>query len=106
MQATAAQTQKANVYLDYTRIFAPTNGIVDTRVALSGEVVNPGQAIVTLNGRDILLGKHGSAASKAVRDVVGDAEHRARIDIKNLPAEWLWFGNIRDIPAASSPRLP
>ena len=48
MQATAAQTQKANVYLDYTRIFAPTNGIVDTRVALSGEVVNPGQAIVTL----------------------------------------------------------
>jgi multidrug resistance efflux pump len=54
MQATAAQTQKANVYLDYTRIFAPTNGIVDTRVALSGEVVNPGQAIVTLINQDDL----------------------------------------------------
>ena len=54
MQATAAQTQKANVYLDHTRIFAPTNGIVDTRVALSGEVVNPGQAIVTLINQDDL----------------------------------------------------
>ena len=52
--ATTAQTQKANVYLDYTRIYAPTNGIVDTRVALPGEVVNPGQAIVTLINQDDL----------------------------------------------------
>ncbi len=48
IQAAAAQSQKANVYLDYTKIFAPTNGIVDTRAALQGEVVNAGQAIVTL----------------------------------------------------------
>ena len=34
--------------LDYTEIHAPINGIVDTRAALQGEVVNPGQAIVTL----------------------------------------------------------
>ncbi|HXA44524.1 MAG TPA: efflux RND transporter periplasmic adaptor subunit [Candidatus Angelobacter sp.] len=54
MAATAAQTQKANVYLDYTRIYAPTDGIVDTRVALPGEVVNPGQAIVTLINEDDL----------------------------------------------------
>jgi HlyD family secretion protein len=54
MQATAAQTQKANVYLDYTKILAPTNGIVDTRAALQGEVVNPGQAIVTLINQDDL----------------------------------------------------
>ena len=40
--------------VDYTRIYAPTNGIVDTRVALSGEVVNPGQAIVTLINQDDL----------------------------------------------------
>ena len=46
--------QKAEVYLDYTKIFAPTNGIVDTRVALQGEVVNPGQAIVTLINQDDL----------------------------------------------------
>ncbi len=54
IQAAAAQTQKANVFLDYTRIFAPTNGIVDTRVALPGEVVNPGQPILTLIDQDDL----------------------------------------------------
>ena len=34
-----------------------------------------GQAVVTLNGRDILLGKHGSAASKA--------------EYRRVSAEWL-----------------
>ncbi|HEY5298457.1 MAG TPA: efflux RND transporter periplasmic adaptor subunit [Verrucomicrobiae bacterium] len=53
-QAAAAQKQKAAVQLGYTKIFAPTNGIVDTRAALPGEVVNPGQAIVTLINQDNL----------------------------------------------------
>ena len=53
-EAAAAQKKKANVYLDYTRILAPTNGIVDTRAALQGEVVTPGQAIVTLINQDDL----------------------------------------------------
>jgi HlyD family secretion protein len=48
IEAAAAQKDKARIYLNYTEIFAPTNGIVDTRAALPGEVVNPGQAIVTL----------------------------------------------------------
>ena len=54
IQAAAAQSQKAKVYLDYTKIYAPTNGIVDTRAALQGEVVNAGQAIVTLINEDDL----------------------------------------------------
>lgn len=54
IQAAAAQSQKAKVYLDYTKIFAPTNGIVDTRVALQGEVVEAGQPIVTLINQDDL----------------------------------------------------
>jgi len=54
IQSIAAQKQKAEVYLDYTKILAPTNGIVDTRAALQGEVVNPGQAIVTLINQDDL----------------------------------------------------
>lgn len=54
IQAAGAQTEKAKVILDYTKIIAPTNGIVDTRAALSGEVVNPGQAIVTLINQDDL----------------------------------------------------
>jgi HlyD family secretion protein len=52
--AAAAQSQKAQVYLDYTKVSAPTNGIVDTRAALQGEVVNAGQAIVTLINPDDL----------------------------------------------------
>jgi RND family efflux transporter MFP subunit len=54
IQAAAAQSQKAKVYLDYTKIYAPTNGIVDIRAALEGEVVNAGQAIVTLINPDDL----------------------------------------------------
>jgi multidrug resistance efflux pump len=46
--AAEAQAEKAQVQLGYTKILAPTNGIVDVRAALTGEVVNPGQAIVTL----------------------------------------------------------
>jgi RND family efflux transporter MFP subunit len=54
IQSAAAQRQKSEVYLNHTKIFAPTNGVVDTRAALQGEVVNPGQAIVTLINQDDL----------------------------------------------------
>lgn len=54
IDAVAAQKQKAKVYLNFTQIVAPTNGIVDTRAALQGEVVNAGQAIVTLINPDDL----------------------------------------------------
>jgi RND family efflux transporter MFP subunit len=54
IQAVAAQKEKASVYLNYTKIRAPANGIVDVRAALQGEVVNPGQAIVTLINQDNL----------------------------------------------------
>jgi RND family efflux transporter MFP subunit len=54
IEAAIAQKAKAKVYLDYTKIVAPANGIVDTRTALQGEVVNPGQAIVTLIDEDDL----------------------------------------------------
>lgn len=54
LAAAAAQKEKAAVQLGYTEIHSPLNGIVDTRVALPGEVVNPGQAIVTLINQDDL----------------------------------------------------
>jgi len=54
IEAARAQEQKAQVQLDYTEIRAPITGIVDTRVALQGEVVKPGQAIVTLINQDNL----------------------------------------------------
>jgi RND family efflux transporter MFP subunit len=53
-EAAGAQREKAAVQLGYTRILAPSDGIVDTRAALQGEVLNPGQAIVTLINQDDL----------------------------------------------------
>jgi HlyD family secretion protein len=53
-QAAGAQTEKATVQLGHTQIFAPMDAVVDTRAALPGEVVNPGQPIVTLINQDDL----------------------------------------------------
>jgi HlyD family secretion protein len=52
--ANRAQREKAEVMLAYTNIRAPINGIVDTRAALLGEVVNLGQPLVTLVDPDDL----------------------------------------------------
>lgn len=54
LEAATAQAELAKVRLDYTRIMAPTNAIVNVRAALEGEVVNAGQAIVTLINPDNL----------------------------------------------------
>ncbi|HZR18074.1 MAG TPA: efflux RND transporter periplasmic adaptor subunit [Verrucomicrobiae bacterium] len=52
--AANAQKEKAQVRLGYTEIRAPISGTVDVRAALQGEVVTPGQAIVTLVDPDNL----------------------------------------------------
>ena len=53
-QAANAQRAKADVRLAYTILKAPIDGIVDVRAARVGEVVNPGQPIVTLINQDDL----------------------------------------------------
>jgi HlyD family secretion protein len=52
--AAAAQQAKADVRLRYTEIHAPIDGIVDVRAARVGEVISPGQAVVTLINPDDL----------------------------------------------------
>jgi HlyD family secretion protein len=52
--AAGAQLDKAKVLLGYTEVRAPIDGVIDTRAALRGEVVNPGQAIVTIIDPDDL----------------------------------------------------
>jgi multidrug resistance efflux pump len=55
MQAAAtAQQTKAGVRLRYTEIHAPIDGIVDVRAVRSGEIVNPGQPVITLINPDDL----------------------------------------------------
>src|SRR5476649_1019053 len=53
-QAASAQSAKADVRLRYTEIHAPISGIVDVRAARVGEVLSPGQPIVTLINPDDL----------------------------------------------------
>jgi HlyD family secretion protein len=55
MEAAAeAQKAKADVRLRYTEIYAPIDGIVDVRAVRPGEVVTPGQPVVTLINPDDL----------------------------------------------------
>jgi HlyD family secretion protein len=54
LAAAGAQKEKAQVRLNYTEIRAPLDGVVDLRPARQGEVVSPGQAIVTLINPDNL----------------------------------------------------
>jgi multidrug resistance efflux pump len=53
-QAASAQSAKADVRLRYTEIHAPMAGVVDVRAARVGEIVSPGQPIVTLINPDDL----------------------------------------------------
>jgi multidrug resistance efflux pump len=53
-QAANAQLSKAEVRLAYTEVHAPIDGIVDVRAVRVGEVVTPGQPIITLINPDDL----------------------------------------------------
>jgi HlyD family secretion protein len=52
--AANAQRTKADVRLRYTELHAPIDGIVDVRAVRVGEVVNPGQPVVTVINPDDL----------------------------------------------------
>jgi HlyD family secretion protein len=54
LAASGAQKAKAQTRLDYTEIRAPIDGIVDVRAARQGEVLSPGQPVVTLVNPDDL----------------------------------------------------
>jgi HlyD family secretion protein len=70
--AVAAQRAKADVRLAYTEIHAPIAGIVDVRVALPGEVVNPGQPVMTLINPDDLWVRADVEETYVDRIKVGD----------------------------------
>jgi multidrug resistance efflux pump len=71
--AAQAQTNKADVRLAYSEIRAPIAGIVDVAAARAGEVVNPGQAIVTLINPDDLWIRADVEESYIGRIRIGDS---------------------------------
>lgn len=70
--AASAQRTKAEVRLSYSEIRAPMDGIVDVRAARPGEVVNPGQPIVTLINPDDLWVRADIEESYIDRVRIGD----------------------------------
>ena len=70
--AAAAQRAKAGVRLGYTELRAPIDGIVDVRAARIGEVVTPGQPIVTLINPDDLWVRANVEETYIDRVRVGD----------------------------------
>jgi len=73
MQAAAtAQQTKAGVRLRYTEIHAPIDGIVDVRAVRSGEIVNPGQPVITLINPDDLWVRADVEESYVDRMRIGD----------------------------------
>ena len=73
MQAAAsAQRAKADVRLRYTEIHAPMAGIVDVRAVRVGEVVMPGQPVVTLINPDDLWVRADVEESYITKVKIGD----------------------------------
>jgi HlyD family secretion protein len=71
-QAAAAQRTKAEVRLAYTEIRSPIDGIVDVRAVRMGEVVTPGQPLLTLINPDDLWVRVDVEESYIDRVRIGD----------------------------------
>ena len=70
--AAAAQQAKAGVRLRYAELHAPIDGIVDVRAVRLGEVVNPGQPVLTLVNPDDLWVRADVEESYIDRVRIGD----------------------------------
>jgi len=70
--AAAAQRTKAGVRLRYSELHAPIDGLVDVRAVRVGEVVSPGQPVVTLINPDDLWVRADVEESYIDRVRIGD----------------------------------
>jgi HlyD family secretion protein len=70
--AATAQRTKADVRLRYAELHAPIDGIVDVRAVRVGEVVNPGQPVVTVINPDDLWVRVDVEESYIDRVRIGD----------------------------------
>jgi multidrug resistance efflux pump len=101
--AAQAQMAKASVRLGYTEVHAPIAGIVDVRAARPGEVVNAGQAILTLINPDDLWVRADVEETYIDRIRLGDSlrvllpsgdERRGRVFFRGVDAA---FATQRDV---------
>jgi HlyD family secretion protein len=103
VDAASAEKRKADVRLGYTEIRAPLDGLVSVRAALQGEVVNPGQPIVSLVNPDDLWVRADVEETYIDRIRLGDkmkirlpsgAEREGTVFFRGVDAE---FATQRDV---------
>jgi HlyD family secretion protein len=103
VDAASAQKRKADVRLGYAEIRAPIDGLVSVRAALQGEVVNPGQPIVSLVNPDDLWVRADVEETYIDRIRLGDkmkirlpsgAEREGTVFFRGVDAE---FATQRDV---------
>jgi HlyD family secretion protein len=92
-QAAAAQTTKADVRLAYSEIRAPVPGIVDVRAVRQGEVVTPGQPMLTLINPDDLWVRFDIEETYIERVRLGDTL-RVRLPSGDTVAGTVFFRGI------------
>lgn len=72
MDAAQAQRTEAEARLAYTQVYAPVSGTVSVRAARQGEVVSPGEAIVTIVDLDDTWVRAPLPETQAVNIALGD----------------------------------
>jgi membrane fusion protein (multidrug efflux system) len=96
LRAKQASLKVAQVNLDYTRIEAPTDGIVGERKVRPGQLVSAGTQVVSLVGRPVWVVANYKE-SQLPHVVVGDA---AEVTVDGIPGA-VWSGHVDTISPAS-----
>src|SRR5262245_50727046 len=96
LAAKEAQLEVAKVNLDYTRIVAPTAGVLGERKVRAGQLVNAGTQVVAIVGTDVwVVANYKETQLANVR--VGD---RAEVRVDGIP-DVIWRGKVNTISPAT-----
>jgi len=96
LRAKEASLKVARVNLDYTRIVAPTDGVVGERKVRPGQLVSAGTQVVSLVGRSVWVVANYKE-SQLTHVGIGDA---AEVTVDGLPGT-IWSGHVETISPAS-----
>jgi membrane fusion protein, multidrug efflux system len=96
MSAKEAAVKLARINLDYTRIVAPTDGMVGERKVRAGQLVSPGTQVISLVGQTVwVIANYKETQLRNVR--IGD---KTEVTVDGLPGV-VFTGHVETISPAS-----
>jgi membrane fusion protein (multidrug efflux system) len=96
LKAKQSQLNLANVNLSYTRIVAPTDGVVGERKVRPGQLVSPGTQVISLVGNDVWV------IANFRENQVANLRVGERADVRvDGVADVVWRGHVETISPAS-----